>query len=108
MPTRSAIAPCKTGIIAPPTIAMIMIPEPSQVSGPHRANAKQSSSAHLLQESGTNETSNHGAAPVKGNKAGRNLFRESPNLRLGKVVHQETSDGNLSAHVNKNADRAKD
>src|SRR5580692_2882689 len=37
---RSAIAPCATGISAPPTIAIIITPEPSPVRGPSSATPR--------------------------------------------------------------------
>src|ERR1022692_2030114 len=55
-------------------------------SGTDRANAKQSPGADLLQKSGTKKTPDHGAAPVEGDETGRNLFRQSANLRLAEVV----------------------
>ena len=143
--------PCATGMIAPPTIAMIMTPEPSPVSGPSSATPRvkmlgnmielkkptrmmlyiamcpvvsieiaTSAAAHTAQIPSSprvlifcrmrrsDETSDHRAAPIEGDEAGRNFCRQAANLRLAEVVHQETSDRNLGADINENADRAED
>src|SRR6202451_877308 len=61
----------------------------------YRANAQQASGIHFLQKSGTDEASDHRAAPVEGNETGCTLFRQSANFRLAEVVHQEAADGDL-------------
>src|SRR5258708_2472860 len=71
-----------------------------QGSGAHRANTEQSPGAHLLQESGTNETSDHGAAPVKSHKTGRTFLRNSANLTLTEVVNPEPPHGKLTPESN--------
>ncbi len=79
----------------------------NQGSRADRANAQQPSCAHFLQKRGTDEATNHRAAPVESDEAGRNFFRQAANLRLAEVVHQKTSNRNLAADVDENADRAK-
>ena len=61
--------------------------------------------ASLFQKRGPDEAPNHRAAPVEGDEAGRNFFRQAADFRLGEVVHQKTPDRNLAADINKNADR---
>src|ERR1700689_3550335 len=63
---------------------------------------------HLLQKPGSDEPPHHRSTPVKSDEAGRNLFCQTPDVRLTKIVHQKTSDGNLCADIDKYANRAKD
>ena len=60
-----------------------------------------------MQQPRSDETPDHGSAPIKGNEAGRNLLGQAADLRLAEIVHQKASDSNLGTDIDKDADRAK-
>src|ERR1035437_7791636 len=53
------------------------------------------------------EAAHHGPAPIEGNESRGGALRETADIRLREVVHQETADGNFRAHVHENTDGAK-
>src|SRR6202030_1441988 len=65
-------------------------------------------STYFLQDCRPDEAADHRAAPVESHEASRNFVRETANLRLREVIHQETSDGNLAADIHEDGDRAED
>src|ERR1700719_1947731 len=80
--------------------------DPDQRGRAHRADAKQPASTYFLQDCRPDEAADHRAAPVESHEASRNFVRETANLRLREVIHQETSDGNLAADIHEDGDRA--
>src|SRR6266571_604538 len=127
MPTWSAMKPCITGRMAPPTMAIFRMPDPLPVSGPSSATPRlkmvgnmielNSPTARMLHiapyppismetESGAEKSSDHSAAPIERNKTGGGSRRKISNLRQPEKVHQKAAYGDLRTHVGEDSDRA--
>ena len=74
----------------------------------NRAQAQQRSRFESSQQSGAEETTYHRATPIERHKPGGRLGREMGDIRLTQVIHEETSDGNLCAHVGEDGNGAQD
>src|SRR6266436_2194081 len=70
-----------------------------------RGNPQNGPSTDLLQNSGPDESPNHGPAPVVRHVLGGRQLRDIADVGLAEVVDEITSDGNLRAHIDEDSNR---